>query len=102
MRISLGKFGTNLTSRQAGRESFSAFQPSLREIGENEKIEVDFHDVISFSPSWGDEFLTPLLKEYGERLILLNTNNKSVEITLELLEETNGIQFNKTAGDSKI
>ena len=90
----MSKFGTNLTSRQAGREAFAAFNPSLREIGENEKIEIDFEGVISFSPSWGDEFLSPLFKMYGKRLILLSTSNKSVEVTVELLEKVNKVKFN--------
>jgi hypothetical protein len=93
MRISLSKFGTNLTSRQAGREAFAAFTPSLAEIKENEIIEIDFHGVVSFSPSWGDEFLSPLLEKYGERLLLLSTKNKSVEITIELLERISGRKF---------
>ena len=99
MKIILNKFGTTLSSRQSGREAFAAFAPSLREIDENEKIEIDFQGVISFSPSWADEFLSPLLKKYGERLILLNTNNKSVEITVELLEKINERKFNITKED---
>lgn len=99
MRIVLSKFGTNLTSRQAGREAFAAFAPSLREVGENEKIEIDFQGVISFSPSWGDEFLSPLFKRYGKRLILLSTDNKSVQITIELLEKINKVKFNTDGRD---
>lgn len=99
MRIALSKFGTTLTSRQAGREAFAAFNPSLEEVGENEKVEIDFEGVVSFSPSWGDEFLSPLLKRYGERLILLSTNNKSVEATVELLEKVNEREFNVAERD---
>lgn len=94
MKIVLNKFGTNLTSRQAGREAFAAFSPSLREVDENEKIEIDFEGVISFSPGWGDEFLSSLLKQHGERLVLLNTENKSVEITIKFLEKVNEVKFN--------
>jgi len=45
MTIFLKKFGTTLTGRQFGKESFSAFEPSLREIKDNENIEVDFEGV---------------------------------------------------------
>lgn len=93
MKIYLHKFGTTLTSRQLGKEALSAFQPLLRSVGSDEIVEVDFDGVITFSPSWGDEFLTPLLREYGQRLILLNTQNPSVRATLELLEEVNGLHF---------
>ena len=73
MNIELKKFGTTLLSRQTGREAFLALQPFLKDVKEDEVIEVDFDGVLTFSPSWGDEFLTPLLKIYGDRLILKNT-----------------------------
>lgn len=93
MKIYLKKFGTILVSRQSGREAFAAFQPQLRGVSENEILEIDFEGVITFSPSWGDEFLTPLLKQFGQKLILINTANSSVKATLELLEEINQIHF---------
>lgn len=95
MKIELKKFGTTLISRQNGREALAAFQPQLTALGENENLELDFEGVITFSPSWGDEFLSPLLKEYGTRLILLNTGNPSVKTTLELLEKINSKPFNR-------
>ena len=94
MKIELKKFGTTLLSRQAGRESFAAFKPSLNDLGQEEIIEIDFSDVITFSPSWGDEFLTPIQQQYQEKLLLLHTQNPSVKVTLELLEEINKIKFN--------
>lgn len=93
MKIELKKFGTTLISRQNGREAFAAFQPQLTALGENENLELDFDGVITFSPSWGDEFLSPLLKKYGTRLVLINTGNLSVKATLELLEKINKKPF---------
>lgn len=93
MVIELKKFGTTLISRQTGREAFLALQPILKDIKESESIEIDFEGVLTFSPSWGDEFLTPLLNAYGERLILKNTSNLSVQATLEMLEKTTGKSF---------
>ena len=86
MKIYLKKFGTTLISRQTGRESLAAIRPLLKEIKNNEKIEIDFKDVITFSPSWGDEFLTPLFNEYKGRIALKNTDNSSVKATLKLLD----------------
>lgn len=86
MIIYLKKFGEVLTSRQAGKEAFAALQPLLKDTGTKEKIEVDFEGVVTFSPSWGDEFLTPLRAAYGERLVLRHTANPSVEITLQILQ----------------
>ena len=87
MKIDLKKFGTTLTSRQLGREAYSAFKPNLSEVEKEEQVEVDFAGVDTFSPSWGDEFLTPLQYEFGDKLVLINTkNNLSIKVTLELLE----------------
>lgn len=93
MRIELKKFGTTLISRQAGKEALAAFQSSLAELKPDENLEVDFDGVITFSPSWGDEFLTPLLNQLGDRFILLPTDNPSVRITVELLERTQDKKF---------
>lgn len=93
MKIKLKKFGTTLLSRQNGREAFAAFQSTLISLSETEDLELDFEGVITFSPSWGDEFLSPLVRQYGPRLILANTDNPSVKATLELLEKINQITF---------
>lgn len=87
MRIQLKKFGTTLTSRQAGNEAFKALQPQLRDRGPNERLEVDFEGVLTLSPSWGDEFLTPLLQQFNDRLLLLPSDNLSVQATIGLLEK---------------
>ncbi|KKU81560.1 MAG: hypothetical protein UY07_C0015G0012 [Parcubacteria group bacterium GW2011_GWA1_47_8] len=95
MKIALKKFGTTLTSRQAGREAFSAFGPALQGVSSNESIEVDFEGVITFAPSWGDEFLTPLIEKYNGKVLLKNTGNPSVEATLDILEEVGKTKFRK-------
>jgi len=87
MIIFLKKFGTTLIDRQLGKESFSAFLPSLERIKNDEMIEVDFSGVVTFTPSWGDEFLRPLLNKFKNRLVLKNTENLSVQATLKLLEK---------------
>ena len=95
MIIELKKFGATLISRQTGREAFLALQPFLKDVKENEIVEVEFNGVLTFSPSWGDEFLTPLLNTYGGRMILKNTSNPSVQATLDILEQTTGKNFVK-------
>jgi len=95
MRIYLKKFGTTLISRQSGREAVAALQTQIISLKETEKLELDFDGVITFSPSWGDEFLSPLVKQYGQRLILINTDNPSVKATLEFLEKINSMPFIK-------
>ncbi len=94
MIIELKKFGTTLISRQTGKEAFLAFQPALKNVKNDEAVEIDFAGVLTFSPSWGDEFLTPLLEKYGEKLLLKNTSNPSVKVTLEMLQESLNKKFN--------
>ena len=102
MNIKLRKFGTALTSRQAGKEAFAAFQPSLSEVSEQEDVLIDFKEVITFSPSWGDEFLTPLANFFGRRLKLMRSENPSVKTSLEIIEESNHMKFNMVDVDQKL
>ena len=87
MIITLQKFGTTLISRQTGREAFSAFKPSLNNVSNDENIEVDFEGVITFTPSWADEFITKLSDRFGEKIVLTHTENPSVKATLRILKE---------------
>ena len=95
MRVELKKFGTMLISRPSGREALLAFQPTLKTLSDTETIDIFFDGVTTFSPSWGDEFLSPLRKKYGERLVLHASSNLSVRLTLELLEESCGFRFTR-------
>ena len=54
MYISLKKFGTTLVSRPAGKEAYLAFQPLLKEVKNDEKIEIDFEGIVVLTPSWAD------------------------------------------------
>jgi len=93
MKLQLEKFGKTLISRELGREAFNAFQPTLRELPDVEKLEIDFSGVLTLSPSWTDEFLSPLLDLIGDRLVLLPSDNLSVQATLKILQEANKKPF---------
>ncbi|MCL4374889.1 STAS-like domain-containing protein [Patescibacteria group bacterium] len=88
MTIELKKFGTTLISRPAGKEAWLAFQPILKNVQQDESITVDFKDVLVLTPSWADEFLTPLQNNFKNNIQLINTNNPSVKATLEILNKT--------------
>lgn len=92
MRIYLKKFGTTLISRPAGKEAFLAIQSSMKEVSLNEKIEIDFEGVAVLTPSWADEFITPLINASKEKVVLLNTQNPSVIATLETLKKSRASQ----------
>ena len=85
MRIQVNKFGTTLVSRPSGKEAWLAFQPTLNQISENEEIIVDFEGVVVLTPSWADEFLSPLRNRFKDRVKLQNTDNPSVSATLTIL-----------------
>ena len=95
MTIQLKKFGITLTSRPNGKESYHAYLPELKNIPVAEKIIIDFDGVNTFSQSWADEFITPIQKEFGDRLSLKNAENLSVKATIKLLEEINGPKFQR-------
>lgn len=85
MVINLNKFGSILVSRPAGKEAYLAFSPTLREVDSNEQIEVDFTGVEVLTPSWADEFLSPLFGTFKNRVKLINTTNASVVESLKIL-----------------
>ena len=76
-----------------GSEAFRAFQTTLRGLSKDEELEVDFSEVLTLSPSWADEFLSPLLDLLGDRLVLLLSDNLSVHATLRILQEANKCTF---------
>lgn len=92
MIIELKKFGNLLTSRQLGKEALAALTSQLPKDSDEEII-VNFSDITTFSPSWGDEFLSPLQAKYQNNLMLKNISNPSVKATIEILEETNHVVF---------
>lgn len=85
MIIQLKKFGNTLVSRPSGKEAWLAFQPVLNEASKNEEIVVDFAEVVVLTPSWADEFLTPLKKQFNGLVKLQNIDNPSVTATLAIL-----------------
>lgn len=93
MKLQLEKFGKTLISRELGSEAFKAFQSTLREFSKDEELEIDFSGVLTLSPSWADEFLSPLLNQLDDRLILLPSDNLSVQATLRILQEANKRSF---------
>ena len=74
-----------MVSRPSGKEAWLAFQPVLNEISKDEGISVDFAEVVVLTPSWADEFLTPLQGRFNGRVKLHNTDNPSVAATLAIL-----------------
>ena len=87
MTIYLKKFGTTLVSRPSGKEAWLAFQPVLNEASPEETIIVDFEGIVVLTPSWADEFLTPLRASFKDKVQVMNITNPSVKATLDILNE---------------
>jgi hypothetical protein len=94
MKLQLEKFGKTLMSRELGSEAFKAFQQTLNELPKDEELEIDFSGVLTLSSSWADEFLSSLADIIGDRLVLLPSDNLSVQASLKILQEANKRQFN--------
>jgi len=86
MKLELKKFGKMLISRPAGREAWLAAKAyALSSLPANDNIEVDFSGVLVLTPSWADEFLTPLKSAYQQRVVFLPNSNPSVVKTLSVV-----------------
>ena len=84
MKILLVKYGTVLSSRPAGKEAYLTARAYI--LGDKPKtLEIDFAGVKVLSPSWADEFLTPLKKEYQKNFIILPSGNPSVIASLKMI-----------------
>lgn len=85
MTIYMKKVGEVLDSRPNGREALLAIRPRIKNETE---LELDFDGVKILTPSFADEFVTPLTEEYSGRISLKNTQeNITVKKTLEFLSE---------------
>ncbi|MFN0118192.1 MAG: STAS-like domain-containing protein [Elusimicrobiota bacterium] len=86
MKVNLKKFGEILTSRPAGKEAGLTIKAYFKPK-QGEKIALDFSGVLAIGPSWLDEVLTILRKEYGKgRVVCLPSKNTSVTESLKIIE----------------
>ena len=91
MKIELKKFGDMLISRPAGREAYLAMSAYLtKDINKNELIEIDFSEIKVLTPSWADEVITKVAKDF-KNIKLLNTENPTVQSTLKTLRKYSGL-----------
>jgi hypothetical protein len=88
MVIAINNFGDILMSRPAGREAFLMAKAYVfREIKENDDIILDFSGIKVLAPSWADEFISGINKEFSNsRVQYINTENPSVKATLKTVD----------------
>ena len=85
MKLKLVNFGEMLTSRPAGREAYLSAKAYLLKKNLKE-VEVDFSGVKVLTPSWIDEFLTSLRKDYPKvKIKMLESDNPTVTTSLKII-----------------
>lgn len=93
MLIELKKFGEVLTSRPSGREAYLAMEAyTFKGLNKDELIKIDFSGVKVLAPSWADEVITKIAEKF-KNVKLLNTENSSVQATLDTLRKYSGVKL---------
>jgi hypothetical protein len=88
MEIKVSNFGDILMSRPAGREAFLMAKAYVfKELQTEEIISLDFTGIKVLAPSWADEFITGIKREYANTLQFVNTENPSVCASLKTILE---------------
>ena len=91
MIVKVSNFGDILMSRPAGREAFlMANAYVFKELSENDKIILDFDEVKVLAPSWADEFISGVKRDYPNEIQYINTENPSVKASLKTVLEDVG------------
>ena len=86
MKIKMKRYGEILTSRPAGKGAALAMR-AYAKPAKGARIELDFEGVISVGPSWLDEVLGALRRQYGKaRVVCLPSKNPSVIESLKAIE----------------
>ena len=86
MKVEIKKFGEILVSRPAGREACLILKSYLKPKTSDEPIELDFSGVKVLGPSWADEVIGTLKREYGARIKCGPSENRSVIESLKFIE----------------
>ena len=91
MVVKISNFGDVLMSRPAGREAFlMANAYVFKELSKDDKIIFDFDEVKVLAPSWADEFISGIKKDYPNEIRYINTENPSVKASLKIVLEDAG------------
>jgi Lhr-like helicase len=84
MEVKVSNFGDILMSHPAGREAFlKAKAYVFKDIKTDEIIVLDFDNLKVLAPSWADEFISGIQKDYGNEVQYINTENPSVKASLK-------------------
>ena len=87
MLLEMKKFGNILNSRPAGMEAVLRAKQIIKGSDVSEPIVLDFIEVEVLTPSFADEFISGIRKNYQNRKIIIQgyTNNLVLKETLSAL-----------------
>ena len=86
MEIKVSDFGDILMSRPAGREAFLMAKAYVfKDIKTGEPIVLDFDNVKVLAPSWADEFVSGIQRDYVNEVQFINLENPSVKASLKTI-----------------
>ncbi|MBI5412269.1 DUF4325 domain-containing protein [Candidatus Peregrinibacteria bacterium] len=85
MKIEMIKFGNLLISRPSGKDAWLSFRPQLATLPSNEEIILNFKGVSVLTPSWMDEFYTPLKIRF-KKIKIINIDSPVIKETIDFLE----------------
>jgi hypothetical protein len=84
MEVKISNFGDILMSRPAGREAFMMAKAYVfKELKKSETVILDFDGIKVLAPSWADEFVCGIKREYENAVQCINTENPSVKASLK-------------------
>jgi len=86
MEVKISNFGDVLMSRPSGREAFLMAKAYVfKELETGETVTLDFDGIKVLAPSWADEFISGLKREYTNEVQCINTENPSVKASLDII-----------------
>ena len=86
MKIEMIKFGNLLISRPSGKDAWLAMQATLKTVPPKEQIILTFKGVSVLTPSWMDEFLTPLKGRF-KKIMMTDIESPVIKETIDFLEK---------------
>jgi len=87
-------FGDTLCgSRETGKEALlTLLSGPLKNVGQDELVEIDFSGIKALCPGWADEVVTKIAERF-KNVKLLNTENITVQATLKTLREYSDLKI---------
>ena len=93
--IQLGKlYGPRLTTREIGKKAYQDQQPKIAElIKAGSLIDFDVSDITLTNPSFWDEFLVPISREFPNKIAISGREKNGINTIIDFLSQTRKVQL---------